>query len=70
MCAQWQSKPKRWRVRGKSPADGLTVTLGGYDTEEEARADCARLVEKGIYRDVTVEPIDPTGDAAHETSPS
>ncbi len=70
MCAQWQSKPKRWRVRGKSPADGLTVTLGGYDTEEEARADYARLVEKGIYRDVTVEPIEPAGDAAHDTTGS
>ncbi len=56
MPPSWQSTPKRWRVQGKA-TDGLLVTLGRYDTEEEARAECARIVAEATYRDVIVQPI-------------
>jgi hypothetical protein len=61
MPAQWQTQPKRWRVQGKAP-DGLTVTLGRYDTEDEANAECAKFVREGQYRDVRVAPIAPARD--------
>jgi hypothetical protein len=61
MPAQWQTQPKRWRVQGKAP-DGLTVTLGRYDTEDEANAECAKFVREGHYRDVHVVPIAPIRD--------
>ncbi len=57
MPAQWQSEPKRWRVRGTSPTDGMTVTLGRYDTEQEVEAARDTFVREGVYRDVKVEAI-------------
>ena len=62
MPANWASEPKRWRVRGKA-SDGLLVTLGRYTTEEEARADCEKIVSEGVYRDVRVDAISPRTDA-------
>jgi len=58
MPTAWQGTPKRWRVQGKA-TDGLVVTLGRFDTEEEARAECARLVAEATYRELTVQPIAP-----------
>jgi len=49
--------PKRWRLRGTA-ADGLTVTLGRYETEEEACADSSRLALGGAYRDLVVQPLE------------
>jgi hypothetical protein len=57
MAGKWQSEPKRWRVRGKSPADGMVVTLGRYDTEQEAQAACDTLMKQKTYVDPRVEPI-------------
>ncbi len=65
MPAAWQSEPKKWRVRGKA-ADGLMVTLGRYNTEEEARADCQKFADEATYRDVTVQPIPPAPTPAPE----
>ncbi len=55
--AKW-NQPKYWRVRARA-ADGLIVTLGRYETQEEAHADCGKLAEQGIYRDLTVQAIEP-----------
>ena len=49
--------PKYWRVRGTA-SDGLTVTLGRYETEEEARADSSRLAVGGAYRNLVVQPLE------------
>jgi len=57
MASKWQGEPKRWRLCGKSPGDGLRVTLGRYDTEEEANADREKSAQVGYYRDLRVEPI-------------
>lgn len=59
MATKWQGEPKRWRVRARSPSDGMIVTIGRYDTEAEAKADRERYIETGYYRDVRVEPIPP-----------
>ncbi len=59
MSSKWQGQPKRWRVRGKAPSDGLVVTLGRYDTEDEARNARDALARDAIYRDLTVEAIIP-----------
>jgi hypothetical protein len=48
-------------VQGKA-ADGLTVTLGRYDTEDEANLECAKFVREGLYRDVRVAPIPPVSN--------
>jgi len=57
MNTKWQGEPKQWRVRAKSK-DGLRVTLGSYDTENEAQADCAKFISEGYYRDISVERIE------------
>ncbi len=49
--------PKHWRLRGRA-ADGLMVTLGRYDTEEEAQADSKRLAVSGAYRDLVIQPLE------------
>ncbi len=64
MPVNWPPKvspTKRWRVRGKA-ADGLVVTLGRYETAEQAHADCKRLEAQAEYRDLTVQPIEPKPD--------
>ena len=61
MPPKWSAKwnlPKHWRVRGTA-ADGLTVTLGRYETAEQAHEDCDRLTEQGDYRDLAVQAIEP-----------
>ena len=50
-------EPLTWRVRGKA-SDGMIVTLGKYDSEKEAEADCERFVKEG-YADVRIDPIKP-----------
>jgi hypothetical protein len=53
-----QNQPKvwRWRVRGRS-SDRRLVTLGKYDTENEARADHDRILREGFYCSVIVEQL-------------
>ncbi len=58
MQGKWQSTPKLWRLRGKA-ADGMVVTLGRYETAEEAQAELARITALGGYRNLTIEPIEP-----------
>ena len=59
--ANWRPPvPKVWRfrIRGVS-GDGTTVTLGRFESEQEARAEYDRLVEEGYYKKLSVKPIDP-----------
>lgn len=59
--ANWrQVEPKvwSWRVRGKA-ADGVTVTLGSFDTKAEATAEYEKLVKEGYYKKLRVESITP-----------
>ncbi len=66
MLTNWSTKwnpPKHWRVRGRA-VDGLIVTLGRYETAEEAHAQSGKLAESGEYRDLAVEPIAPRPAAA------
>ena len=52
-----QTEPKRWRVRGVAD-DGVTVTLGRYETEKQAKADADRLTKEGMYTDLSIEAIE------------
>jgi hypothetical protein len=64
MSRTWSAKwnhPKHWRLRATA-ADGLTVTLGRYETVEQAQADCGVLSERGGYRNLTVQPIEPKSE--------
>jgi hypothetical protein len=66
MAVKWSGKwnqPKHWRVQATA-ADGLTVTLGRYETAEQAHADCGNLTQQGGYRDLAVQPIEPRPDPA------
>ena len=66
----WRSAaPKVWRfrIRGVS-GDGTTVTLGRFETEEEARAEYDRLVEEGYYRKLKVSPVEPPPPAPAEAA--
>jgi hypothetical protein len=56
LSAKW-NRPKQWRLRGTA-ADGLTVTLGRYETEDEASADSNRLALGGAYRNLVVQPLE------------
>jgi hypothetical protein len=47
-----------WRLRGKA-VDGLVVTLGRYETTDEAQADLARITVGGGYRDLILQPLEP-----------
>jgi|GEM_PF-1322534 len=64
-----QDEPKHWRIRAKS-SDGVVVTLGRYETETKARADCDAYIKDGFYRDVVVDHIKPaeTAPSGEETS--
>ena len=72
MAKTWSAKwnpPKHWRLRATAP-DRTTVTLGRYETAEQAQADRASFVAQGLYRDITVEPIEPKPDPpAAESAP-
>lgn len=50
--------PHGWRLVGKS-GDGLLVTLGKYQTREEAEKEMGDHIRKGYYRDIAVRSIDP-----------
>ena len=66
MARNWPAKwnqPKYWRLCATA-SDGLTVTLGRYETAEQANEDCGRLTEIGGYRDFAVQPIPPRPDPA------
>jgi hypothetical protein len=66
MPPKWNPKwnpPKHWRVRATA-ADGLIVTLGRYETPEEAHADSDKFAASGQYRDLAVQPIAPRPDPA------
>jgi hypothetical protein len=56
--------PKHWRLRGRA-ADGLVVTLGRYETEEEAQADSKRLAVGGAYRDLVVQALEAKPGETH-----
>ena len=60
--AKW-NQPKYWRLRATA-TDGLIVTLGRYETAEEAHADSNKFAEGGRYRDLAVQAIEPRPDAA------
>ncbi|NLX21938.1 MAG: hypothetical protein GXY55_09760 [Phycisphaerae bacterium] len=53
-----KGEPKvwRWRIRGRS-ADNQLVTLGKYDTEDDAKGDHDRIIKEGFYRNVKIEQI-------------
>ncbi len=63
--------PKSWSIQAKS-GDGVTVTLGKFETEESAKADHSRIVDEGYYQKVeiifTPPPPDPEGES-EETPP-
>ena len=64
MTTKWSAKgnqPKHWRVQGTA-ADGLIVTLGRYETVEEALADRDKFAGIGGYSDIAVQPIAPRPD--------
>jgi hypothetical protein len=60
MTSWRQSEPKiwHWRIRAKA-SDNQIVTLGKYDTEDQARADHEKIVREGLYRNVRIEEIKP-----------
>ena len=67
----WRSAPPkiwRFRIRGVS-GDGTTVTLGRFDSEEEAQAQYDRLVDEGYYRKLKVRPMDPPPPVPVEAAP-
>ncbi len=63
--AHWrQSEPKVWnyRISGKS-SDGTTVTLGRYDTEQQAKTDYENWLKEGFYRNLKIQPVKPSAVA-------
>lgn len=44
---------KTWRVQAVS-TDGVTVTLGRYDTEASAELDRTRILDGGFYKKVKI----------------
>lgn len=71
MVNRQQSEPKiwNWRVRAKS-FDSKIVTLGKYDTEDEAKADRDKIVKEGYYRNVRVEQIKPKPETPQSAASS
>lgn len=53
---QW-NRPKFWRLCGRA-ADGQIVTLGRYETLEEANADRARFAADSGYRELEVKALE------------
>jgi hypothetical protein len=71
MTAKWARKwnlPKFWRLRAMA-SDGVSVTLGRYETEEQAQAECAAFAARGIYRHLDVQSIEPAPEAAAPAAP-
>lgn len=57
----WRPKETKiwnWRISGKS-SDNKVVTLGKYDTENEARACYDVIAKEGFYHNVKVEQVKP-----------
>ena len=57
--SNWRrSEPKiwHWRIRGRS-SDSQIVTLGKYNTQNEARVDYDKIVQDGFYRNVRLEQL-------------
>ncbi len=50
--------PKDWRIQGTSP-EGLTVTLGRYNSKAEADPDFSRLSADGFYTQIRI--VTPNG---------
>ncbi len=62
MSRTWSAKwnhPKYWRLQATA-SDGLTVTLGRYETEEQANADCEHFAGHSGYRNLMVQQIEPS----------
>ena len=59
-----KGEPKvwRWRILGRS-SDGTVVTLGKYDTQDEAKVDHEKILAEGYYRNVKLEQITPASGA-------
>ena len=53
-----EPKTWRWRIRGRS-SDSQIVTLGKYDTQDEAKVDYDKIIKAGFYRNVKIEQIIP-----------
>ena len=53
-----KSEPKiwHWRICGRS-SDSQIVTLGKYNTENEAQVDHDKIIKEGFYRNVRIEQI-------------
>lgn len=68
-AAKWNHK-KAWRVEALAP-DGTLVTLGRYETMEDADLDCEAIAAAGGYRNVVTraieQPVEP--EAAAEGEP-
>lgn len=72
MAKNWSTtwnRPKHWRLRATA-TDGLTVTLGRYETEEEAHADSARFAADATYCDLEVQALAPKPPPANEGAPT
>lgn len=72
MSANWVKKPnmpKLWRINATAP-DGVTVTLGRYETEAQALAERDSFAEQGRYRHLVVQPIEPPPEAASDETPA
>ena len=52
------NQPKLWCLRATA-TDGLTVTLGRYETAEQAEADRKDFAARGKYKHLSVQPIEP-----------
>lgn len=64
MPRTWSTKwnqPKHWRLQATAP-DGMIVTLGRYETAEQAHADCGHFTEQGGYHNLSVQRIEPRPD--------
>lgn len=62
--------PKLWRLHATAP-DGVSVTLGRYETEDQARADCQVFAAQGKYKRLVVEPIkQPPKEDSDENPPA
>ncbi len=69
---QWhnaESKIWQWRIRAKS-STGQMVTLGKYDTEEQAKDDHVRIIRDACYRNAVIEQITNTPEPADMNSGS
>ena len=72
MTAKWAQKwnlAKHWRVRATA-SDGLSVTLGRFETEEQAQVACKEFTARGFYRHLVIQPIEPAPSASSPQPPA